>query len=277
MAQEYSGEELAATVLSGLQADQLFSRTTEEGTDSYLTDRLGSVIALAEESGEVATTYSYEPFGAPSSAGDPSENPFQFTGRENDGTGLQYNRARYYSPSLARFISQDPAGFEGSGPNLYGYVGGNPLDFTDPSGRCFPACMPSFNPMGPLEDLVDDATDQVGDWASDAPGVISSAWAAADDYVMACLGEGAWGALLGAGSGALTAGTTAPAGAVVGGITGCGQGLVEQTLRDTGHDTAAELWNMGTAAKDIVRAGKDVHREIPELPRLAKETWHVFF
>ncbi len=159
---------VTADLLTGLKPDQLFSRTTEGGTDSYLTDRLGSAIALANSSGEVATTYTYDPFGSSTEGGETSDNPFQFTGRENDGTDLQYNRARYYSPSFGRFISRDPAGFEGSGANLYWYVNDNPLDFTDPSGECV-VCIPSFNPIAPLE----DAADQIGDWVSDAPGVLS--------------------------------------------------------------------------------------------------------
>lgn len=59
------------------------------------------------------------------------------TGRENDGTGLYYYRTRYYSPALARFISEDLAGFLG-GANLYAYVGNNPCSFVDPLGlvRC---------------------------------------------------------------------------------------------------------------------------------------------
>jgi uncharacterized protein RhaS with RHS repeats len=81
-----------------------------------------------------------------------------------------YYRARYYSPALARFTGEDPAGFEGSGSNLYWYAYGNPLSFTDPSGECFP-CVPSFNPVAPLEDGID----QVGEWVSDAPGVASDA------------------------------------------------------------------------------------------------------
>ena len=136
-------------------------------TASYLTDRLGSVIALADDSGEVDTTYTYEPFGTSATAGGPSTNPFQFTGRENDGTGLYYYRARYYSQSFGRFISEDPAGFVGSGPNLFWYANGDPLNLIDPSGECFP-CIPDFNPIAPLEELAD----RIGDWVSDAPGVV---------------------------------------------------------------------------------------------------------
>jgi RHS repeat-associated protein len=134
VAQEYEGEELAATVLSGLEADRLFSRAGAAGEDSYLTDRLGSAIALADSEGNIDTTYSYEPFGAPTAEGEATDNPFGFTGREYDPTALQYNRARYYDPSAARFISRDPAGLAGSGPNLYWYAEDSPLNFTDPSG-----------------------------------------------------------------------------------------------------------------------------------------------
>ncbi len=47
-------------------------------------------------------------------------------------------RARYYDPATGRFISEDPIGFEG-GLNLYAYVGGNPINYNDPSGLfCLP-------------------------------------------------------------------------------------------------------------------------------------------
>ncbi|MCA9421817.1 MAG: RHS repeat-associated core domain-containing protein, partial [Nitrospira sp.] len=60
---------------------------------------------------------------------------YQFTGRENDGTGLFYYRARYYSPVIQRFISEDPIGFAGGDPNLYAYVFNNPVNLTDPEGE----------------------------------------------------------------------------------------------------------------------------------------------
>ena len=114
----------------------MFSRKTITGTDSYLTNPQKSTIALANSEGKVKTTYTYDPFGTTTTEGTASTNPYQYTGRENDGDGLQSNRARYYNPANARFISQDPTGFEGSGANLYQYTLGDPLDFTDPTGRC---------------------------------------------------------------------------------------------------------------------------------------------
>jgi RHS repeat-associated protein len=55
------------------------------------------------------------------------------SGRENEGTGLYFYRARYHDPTLARFISEDPIGFAG-GINLYGYLANDPLRYTDPFG-----------------------------------------------------------------------------------------------------------------------------------------------
>ena len=56
------------------------------------------------------------------------------TRREEDGTGLNYYRARYYHPQLQRFISEDPIGFAGGDENLYAYVFNEPTDPRDPSG-----------------------------------------------------------------------------------------------------------------------------------------------
>jgi RHS repeat-associated protein len=122
------------TLLEGLNLDDNYARTDSTGTSSFLTDELGSTVALADGSGTLRSTYTYDPFGATAAAGDPSDNKQQFTGRENDGTGLDYLRARYYSPTLARFISQDPLGLDGGDTNLFAYVGGDPVNSTDPSG-----------------------------------------------------------------------------------------------------------------------------------------------
>ena len=55
--------------------------------------------------------YTYDPFGRTQAVGALTSNAFEFTGRENDGTGLYYHRARYYNPILHRFLSEDLLNF----------------------------------------------------------------------------------------------------------------------------------------------------------------------
>jgi RHS repeat-associated protein len=89
---------------------------------------------LTDSTGAIQTQYSYEPFGATTETGATSSNWYQFTGRANDGTGLYYYRARYYSPRFQRFISEDPIGFNG-GINEYAYALDSPTNYTDPGGQ----------------------------------------------------------------------------------------------------------------------------------------------
>lgn len=101
---------------------------------SSLCSMLGSVIALTDSTGVIQTQYTFEPFGTVTASGAASSNTSQYASRENDGTGLYYYRARFYSPALARFLAEDPIEFEGGDINLYAYVSNSPLVYTDPSG-----------------------------------------------------------------------------------------------------------------------------------------------
>ncbi len=132
--QEIQGGTATANLLTGLGVNNVFARTTSKTSENLLTDQLGSTIALAGSTGSVETTYTYDPFGTTAHEGTASENTTQYTGQENDGNGLYYDRARYYSPAAARFISQDPLGEAGSGPNLYLYISDSPTNATDPYG-----------------------------------------------------------------------------------------------------------------------------------------------
>ena len=82
-------------------------------------------------------------------SGTTSSNSAQYTGRDSDGTGLYYYRARYYSPALQRFISEDPLVLGGGDVNLYAYVRNNPLGFSDPFG------LKSDDIIDALRDFVD--------------------------------------------------------------------------------------------------------------------------
>lgn len=123
-----------ANYLSTLNIDEPIVRQTPSGNEYYHTDDLGSTVALSNDAGAVTTHYTYSPFGSTTVTG-PSTNPFQFTGRENDGNGLYYYRARYYSPSHSRFLSEDPLEFDAGDPNLYAYVFNSPTNFIDATGE----------------------------------------------------------------------------------------------------------------------------------------------
>ena len=131
--QEQSGGSVPANLLTGLGIDERFARTESSSTSTFLVDALGSTVALTDSSASVQTSYGYDPYGVTSTSGPTSDNFYQFTGRQSDGTGLYYYRARYYNPNWGRFISEDPAGFRG-GSNLYRYVGNNPASRRDPLG-----------------------------------------------------------------------------------------------------------------------------------------------
>ena len=82
------------------------------------------------------TDYAYQPYGTASVSDTSNTNTYEYTGRELDGSGLQYNRNRYYNPAWGRFVSEDPIGFAG-GINVYGYGAGNPISYSDPNGKFF--------------------------------------------------------------------------------------------------------------------------------------------
>src|SRR5262249_37338298 len=100
-----------------------------------LTDALGSTLELTDASAATVEAYRYEPYGKSSQVTGAGDNSQQYTGRENDGTGLYYYRNRYYLPECGRFISEDPIGIAG-GMNLYAYAGGDPISTRDPTGNC---------------------------------------------------------------------------------------------------------------------------------------------
>jgi RHS repeat-associated protein len=129
--QELSGTTPTANLLTG-GVDEYFQRTDSSGPANFLSDALGSTLALTGPSGNTLAQYTYEPFGNTTPSGS-SANPYQYTGRENDGTGVYFYRNRYYSPTLQRFMSEDPTGVAG-GVNFYAYVGNNPVSFVDPFG-----------------------------------------------------------------------------------------------------------------------------------------------
>jgi RHS repeat-associated protein len=107
----------------------------------YEQDGLSSVTTLSGPAGAVVNSYSYDAFGNLTASTSLLTNPFHYTGRDFDSeTGLRYYRARYYDSKFGRFVSEDPIAYDG-GINFYSYVGNNPQNFIDPSGK-YPIAIP---------------------------------------------------------------------------------------------------------------------------------------
>jgi RHS repeat-associated protein len=109
-------------------------------------DRLGSVVAITNQSGTVVEKLAYDSWGnrrALTTAATPTTldgvvDNKGYTGHETlDKTDLVHMNGRIYDPLLARFMSADPLIQEptnGQSYNRYSYVWNNPTNLTDPSG-----------------------------------------------------------------------------------------------------------------------------------------------
>ncbi|MDG9672354.1 RHS domain-containing protein, partial [Hahella sp. CR1] len=100
----------------------------------YHLDHLGTPQEMTNAEGEVVWSARYKAYGNLALQDiEEVQNPLRFQGQYYDEeTGLHYNRHRYYDPSAARFINQDPVGLLG-GDNNYQYAP-NPTGWVDPFG-----------------------------------------------------------------------------------------------------------------------------------------------
>jgi len=124
-------------------------------TSYYEADGLGSATSLSSATGALAQTYTFDSLGNQTASSGSLTNAFRYTGREFDAeTGLYYYRARYYDPTLGRFLSEDPVHFK-TGIDFYLYVSNRPTEYIDPSGQS-PADVAKLKKL--VQDVIDGMT-----------------------------------------------------------------------------------------------------------------------
>ncbi|MBI5906553.1 hypothetical protein HY857_00680 [Candidatus Saccharibacteria bacterium] len=132
-------------------AGQMIAMDDGTGLQYFLTDHLGSVVAVTDASGALISQQRYLPFGSErTNIGTISQTDYGYTGQRNLGDmGLMDYHARFYSPYLNRFVQPDTLIPDPSNPqawNRFGYVHNNPINFNDPTGH-FPSPDDLLNEM----------------------------------------------------------------------------------------------------------------------------------
>jgi RHS repeat-associated protein len=98
-------------------------------------DHLGTPQKMTDASKAITWDRVQDPFGNTVSLAGAAQVPARFPGQYADEeSALAYNYFRDYDPTLGRYLQSDPIGLAG-GLNTYGYVGGNPLRWVDPTGE----------------------------------------------------------------------------------------------------------------------------------------------
>ncbi|USB32579.1 S8 family serine peptidase [Paenibacillus sp. YPG26] len=122
-----------------LYGTNLLTRKVGDEKYSYLYNGHADVTALVNDSGEVKASYYYDAFGNIAQTTGNVKNSVRYAGYQYDEESkLYYLNARYYDPSIARFISEDTYLGEANDPlslNLYSYVSNEPIMYSDPTGH----------------------------------------------------------------------------------------------------------------------------------------------
>jgi RHS repeat-associated protein len=109
-------------------------------TPAYiLHDQQGSTRLLTNARGALVATYAYSTYGKTIQHTGQASTPLQFDAQYTDAeSGFQYLRARYYDPSSGVFLTVDPLAELTASP--YSFAFNQPVNFSDPDGRCIVLC-----------------------------------------------------------------------------------------------------------------------------------------
>ena len=125
--------------LAGPGINEVFADQSTSGqTLWYLTDNLGTVRDIVNNTGLIQNHVSYDSFGNITAQTNSTVGvKFGYTGQQLDAeTGMWYMHARYYDPKDGRFISSDPSGLAAGDVNTYRYVANQVTGLIDPLGMC---------------------------------------------------------------------------------------------------------------------------------------------
>jgi RHS repeat-associated protein len=133
MALERRGDNEIAYLYRPHESFELLAQVHNGVVHHLHTDQLGTPLEASNDAGELTWQVTYTTWGTVVEEVGQIKQRVRFQGQYFDAeTGLHYNRFRYYSPEIGRFVSNDPIGFLG-GENLYAYAP-NPIIWVDPLG-----------------------------------------------------------------------------------------------------------------------------------------------
>ena len=112
-----------------------------EDKQYYVTDSHGNVVQLTNVDGKIIKTYEYDSFGNEVNLDKKDDNPFRYCGEYYDKeTEEIYLRARYYQPTVGRFLTRDTYTGESGDPlslHLYTYCGNDGMNKCDADGNAW--------------------------------------------------------------------------------------------------------------------------------------------
>ncbi len=151
-----------STYFTRMPSGEPVAMRTPQGTDYYVSDSIGSIVAMVDNSGNLAGQYRYDPYGNTLLATEQTQNPYRYAGYYYDHpTGLYKAGERYYDPETGTWTQKDPISqiADPRQANPYVYAGADPVNQSDPSGMI----------LGGLG----DALSAVGDVATSCGGLIA--------------------------------------------------------------------------------------------------------